>query len=159
MDRTRAVGLGIGAALTLSLPIVGYFEGRELISYLDPVRIPTICGGITQIDGKPVRLGMTATDEQCDELERYELGKAITAVDALTYPTVLGDFQRAAFGSFVYNVGPTKFSTSTMRRKILAGDIIGACNELPRWVYAKGKKLNGLVKRRAAERKLCLTGL
>ena len=38
-----------------------------------------------------------------------------------------------------------------MARKLKAGDIPGACNELPRWIYAKGKVLPGLVARRAAE--------
>jgi lysozyme len=36
---------------------------------------------------------------------------------------------------------------------------VGACNELPRWTLAGGKELPGLVKRRAAERDLCLQGL
>ncbi|HTD03821.1 lysozyme [Undibacterium sp.] len=47
----------------------------------------------------------------------------------------------------------------TMVRKLNAGDYAGACNELPRWVYAGGKILPGLVKRRAAEQELCLRGL
>ena len=41
------------------------------------------------------------------------------------------------------------------RCKANTGDWAGACKELDRWVYAKGIKLNGLVKRRAAERAMC----
>ncbi|HHG5564729.1 TPA: glycoside hydrolase family protein [Pseudomonas aeruginosa] len=44
-------------------------------------------------------------------------------------------------------------------RKLNAGDVRGACAELSRWVYAGGKKLGGLVRRRAAERELCEIGL
>ncbi|WP_405045477.1 glycoside hydrolase family protein [Pseudomonas aeruginosa] len=48
---------------------------------------------------------------------------------------------------------------STLLRKLNAGDVRGACAELSRWVYAGGKKLGGLVRRRAAERELCEIGL
>lgn len=58
--------------------------------------------------------------------------------------------------SFVYNVGPTAFCNSTMAKKFRSGDYTGACNELPKWVYVKGRRVQGLVNRREAERKLCL---
>lgn len=58
--------------------------------------------------------------------------------------------------SFVYNVGPTAFCNSTMAKKFRSGDYTGACNELPKWVYFKGRKLSGLVKRRQAEYRLCM---
>lgn len=60
--------------------------------------------------------------------------------------------------SFVYNVGPTAFCNSTMAKKFRSGDYTGACNELPKWVYFKGRKLSGLVKRRQAEYRLCMGG-
>ncbi len=66
---------------------------------------------------------------------------------------------RAALGSFTYNVGVGAFNSSTLLRKAKSGDLIGACNELTRWVYAGGRKLKGLVIRREAERELCLSGL
>ena len=64
-----------------------------------------------------------------------------------------------AYTSFAYNVGLGAFQTSTLLRKLKAGDRVGACNELRRWVYAKGRVLPGLVARRAAEEKMCLSGL
>ena len=66
---------------------------------------------------------------------------------------------RAALASFVYNVGEGNFARSTLLRKLNQGDLRGACHELSRWVYAGGRKLNGLVSRRATERELCLAGL
>ena len=68
--------------------------------------------------------------------------------------------QLAAFTSFTYNVGVSNFESSTLRRRLNAGDFQGACDELLRWRYATkaGVKveLPGLVRRREAERELCL---
>ncbi|TWC35075.1 lysozyme [Pseudomonas sp. SJZ079] len=148
--KTRA----LAGVLAIAVPLVGYFEGRSLLAYLDPVGIPTICDGIT----KGVELGQTASVAECDALLAAELGAAITSVDRLIQRPQ-PDTRRAALGSFVFNVGAGAFSGSTLLRKLNAGDIAGACAELSRWVYAKGRKLAGLVKRRAAERQLCEVGL
>jgi lysozyme len=59
--------------------------------------------------------------------------------------------------SFIYNVGSGNFQASTLRRKIKAGDLAGAANEFPRWVYGGGRRLPGLVRRREAERTLFLS--
>lgn len=144
----------LAGALTIAVPLVGYFEGRNLLAYLDPVGIPTICDGITH----GVELGQTATDAECDSLLAAELGAAITSVDHLSKQPQ-PDTRRAALGSFVFNVGAGAFAGSTLLRKLNAGDIAGACAELSRWVYAKGRTLAGLIKRRAAERQLCEVGL
>lgn len=141
-------------ALAIGLPLVGYYEGRSLVAYLDPVGIPTICDGITQ----GVKLGQVKTDAECDALLTAELSAAIATVDRLAL-RAQPDTRRAALGSFVYNVGAGAFERSTLLRKLNAGDVAGACSELSRWVYAKGRQLAGLVKRRAAERELCEVGL
>lgn len=141
-------------AIALAIPLVTAYEGRNLVAYLDPVGIPTICDGITH----GVQLGQVKTPAQCDALLEAELGRAIAAVDRLAlYPQP--DTRRAALGSFVFNVGGAAFASSTLLRKLNAGDVAGACAELSRWVYAKGKRLGGLVRRRAAERQLCEEGL
>jgi lysozyme len=63
-----------------------------------------------------------------------------------------------ALVSFTYNVGAGAFRTSTLLKKLNAGDTVGACNQLPRWNKAGGKVLPGLTRRRAAEQALCLKG-
>jgi Phage-related lysozyme (muraminidase) len=84
--------------------------------------------------------------------------KALAVVDkSVSRP--LPDGVRVALTSFVYNVGPGSYGGSTPLRMLRAGDIRGACNQLPRWVYAGGKKLRGLERRREAERQICLSGL
>ena len=60
-----------------------------------------------------------------------------------------------AFVSLAYNIGSRAFCSSTLVRKLNAGDYAGACAEIDRWVYAGGKRLSGLVKRRAEERARC----
>jgi len=42
-------------------------------------------------------------------------------------------------------------------KKLNAGDYPGAAAEFGKWVYGGGKRLDGLVKRRAAEKTLLLT--
>jgi len=135
------------------MSVVAYFEGYRPVAYLDPVSIPTICYGHTAT----ARIGQTKTQAECDDLLESDLGEALEAVD-LQLPNA-PPLTRAAFGSFVYNVGAGAFNRSTLLRKARAGDWVGACNELPRWVYAGGRQLPGLVARRQAERELCLSGL
>lgn len=143
-----------GGALALAAALVAPFEGRSLVAYLDPVGIPTICEGITA----GVRMGDMATPAECDALLEHELQRAVDAVDRQVL-VPLPDTRRAALASFVYNVGEGQLARSTLLRKLNAGDVRGACAELSRWVYAGGKKLGGLVRRRAAERELCEVGL
>ncbi|NSX05107.1 lysozyme [Cupriavidus gilardii] len=145
--RTRLIAAGIAAAV----PLVAAFEGLRQRAYLDPVGIPTACFGTT----KGVRLGQVYTSEQCDNLLARDLLTANVDVDACVR-VPLTDGQRTALVSFTYNVGRGNFCGSTLVRKLNAGDYVGACNELPRWVYAKGVKLPGLVNRREQERALCL---
>ncbi|RWA55359.1 hypothetical protein AU476_07575 [Cupriavidus sp. UYMSc13B] len=148
--RNRLVAAGIAAAV----PLVAGFEGLRQKAYLDPVGIPTACFGTTA----GVRMGQAYTLEQCENLLAAELLQAAGAVSrCVTVP--LNSNQRTAYTSFVYNVGPQNFCGSTLVRKLNGGDYAGACNELPRWKYAKGVPLPGLAKRRDAERELCLTGV
>ncbi len=151
MDLKTKVGTGVIAA---AIGLVAAWEGRSLIAYADPVGIPTICEGYTQ----GVRLGDVATPARCDALAEQEVRKALAVVDrSVSYP--LPDPVRVALSSFVYNVGAGAYAKSTLLRKLKAGDIAGACQELDRWVYAGGRKLRGLERRRQAERQLCLSSL
>lgn len=143
-----------GGVIAAAMSLVAAYEGRSLVAYLDPVSIPTICEGYTH----GVKMGDVATPEQCDELTRQEVVKALAVVDkSVSRP--LPDGVRVALTSFVYNVGPGAYGGSTLLRMLKAGDVQGACNQLPRWVYAGGKKLRGLERRREAERQICLSGL
>ncbi|CAM4290619.1 Lysozyme [Comamonas aquatilis] len=146
-----AIGTG---AVALAVPLVAKYEGTVLRSYRDPIGIVTACTGHT---GPELRDGQTFTRQQCEELLYKDLVQHADALACIRQP--LTDGQRAAFVSFAFNVGEGAFCGSTLVRKANAGDIDGACAELSRWTYAGGKQLPGLIKRRAAERKLCEAGL
>ncbi len=151
MDLKTKLGAGVVSA---AIALVAAWEGRSLIAYVDPVGIPTICDGYTQ----GVKLGDTASPARCDALTEQEVRRALAVVDrSVSYP--LPDEVRVALSSFVYNVGAGDYANSTLLRKLRAQDIAGACRELDRWVYAGGRKLRGLERRRQAERQLCLSSL
>lgn len=152
----------IAGALIVATPAVVAFEGMRHTAYYDPVGIPTICAGLTS----GVRIGDSMTPQQCDAATQQELGKVMDAVIYSIDPSridSLPETRLAAFASFTYNVGVGAFKRSTLLRKFNAGDTVGACNQLLLWTKATymGVRvtLPGLVKRREAERQLCLEGL
>jgi len=59
-----------------------------------------------------------------------------------------------ALVSFSFNLGLGALQSSTLRMKYNRGDVQGAADEILKWNKAGGKVLQGLVKRRAAERAL-----
>lgn len=56
-----------------------------------------------------------------------------------------------AVADFTFNLGVGRLRSSTLKRHLDAGDWDAAINELPKWVFGGGRKLPGLVLRRAAE--------
>lgn len=146
--------LGRGAAvMALAVALVGGWEGLRTAAYLDPVGIPTICFGET----RGVQMGDTATVAECKTMLGNRLIEFSAGLDrCLTAP--VPDKSYVAFVSWTYNVGVGAACKSTLVRKANAGDLLGACNELPRWNKAGGIVWPGLVNRRAAERDLCLEG-
>lgn len=122
------------------------FEHLELKSYLDDAGVWTIGYGHT----RGVKKGQKITEAQAESLLRGDLLIAETYVNGLKLNFTQGQFD--ALVDFVYNVGETKFASSTLLAKIRAkAPTKEIQNEFRRWVYAKGKKLGGLVKRREWE--------
>lgn len=148
-DKTKKRAAWVAIATTC----VAGFEGVRTVAYRDPVGIPTICFGET----KGVKLGDRATMDECKGMLADSLEEANQGVTACI-KTPINDNQRAALVSFTYNVGTGALCKSTLAHKFNAGDAIGGCNELTKWVYAKGIKLPGLERRRVEERKLCMAG-
>ena len=65
----------------------------------------------------------------------------------------LNQYQIDALVSFTFNLGIGNLSQSTLARRLNEGDDPNttAIEELPKWVKAGGKTLDGLVKRRYSE--------
>lgn len=145
-----AVALTTGIAINL----IKEQEGLSLRAYQDSVGIQTICHGHTR-DVKP---DQKKTIPECNDLLNKDLSIAQAEVDRLVQVSMTPE-RHAALSSFVFNVGATKFESSTLLKKLNSGDTRGACEQLSRWVYAGKEKLRGLVHRRAVERQLCEMGL
>lgn len=156
-DTVKKGGAGAlaGAALVSAIALVAPWEGKSNKAYLDIVDIPTICYGHT---GSEVKLGQTLSDAQCDKLLGEDLQGANDAVNRCV-KVPLKDNERAAFVSFTYNLGGGNFCKSSLLARLNRGDKKGACEEMSKWIYAGGKKTQGLVNRRAAERNVCLGGV
>ena len=149
-DRQKLVAKLGAAAVALSVPLVMLYEGTVQRTYRDPIGILTACVGHT---GPELRMGQVFSKEQCSAMLDGDLLKHAKALDCIDRELTPG--QTAAFLSFAFNVGNGAFCGSTLVRKANAGDMRGACAELSRWTYAGGKRLPGLVNRRAAERAIC----
>ncbi|MEZ1330275.1 lysozyme [Enterobacter asburiae] len=139
------------------IALIKQFEGCKLTAYQDSVGVWTIGYGWTQpVDGKPVRAGMTIKQETAERLLKTGLVSYESDVSRLV-KVGLTQGQFDALVSFTYNLGARSLSTSTLLRKLNAGDYAGAADEFLRWNKAGGKVLNGLSRRREAERALFLS--
>ncbi|EGK9122619.1 lysozyme [Escherichia coli] len=139
------------------IALIKKFEGCKLTAYQDSVGVWTIGYGWTQpVDGKPIRAGMTIKQETAERLLKTGLVSYESDVSRLV-KVGLTQGQFDALVSFTYNLGARSLSTSTLLRKLNAGDYLGAADELLRWNKAGGKVLNGLTRRREAERALFLS--
>lgn len=127
--------------------------------YLDVAGVLTDCYGNT----KNVRLGHRRTIAECEVLlqdETYRIGRFIIKDNHNVSPATL-----AAIISWTYNVGDGAYRSSTLRKKFISGDLVGACNEMNRWVYITDPKTKlkvkskGLENRRKQEVALCKEGL
>ena len=138
------------------ISMIKQFEGCKLTAYQDSVGVWTIGYGWTQpVDGKPIRAGMTIKQETAERLLKTGLVSYESDVSRLV-KVGLTQGQFDALVSFTYNLGARSLSTSTLLRKFNAGDYAGAADEFLRWNKAGGKVLNGLTRRREAERDLFL---
>lgn len=158
--RRLAVVTGSACAAML-IKLVPHHEGEVLSGYLDPIGIVTACYGHTRTAQM-----RSYTREECLQHLVDDLIEANRTVDrCVTYP--LNAYNRAAFVSFSYNVGPGREgvkdgfcvlrngNTPTHLRRANAGDMDGACEAMTAWKYAGGRVFAGLVRRRADEVAVC----
>ena len=141
-------------------------RGLELIGNAESCRRdPYVCPAGVLTDGMGnthgVMPGTVKSDEQiAAEWERNILD-AESCVNRYANGKNLSDDTFSAVTSITFNVGCPTVKQSTMfalfREKKSAWPL--ACNQFPRWVYAGKTILPGLVKRRDAEKQLCLDGL
>jgi GH24 family phage-related lysozyme (muramidase) len=145
-----------------ALKIIKEWEGLRLDAYRCPAGVPTIGFGSTRIGGRAVRMGDTITTVEAESLLRRELldlfGPGLFAL--LPLAKKWKPNQQAALISLGFNIGLGALEDSTLRKRLLAGEDPSkvVAEELPKWVKADGKTLEGLKRRRAAEAALFLGG-
>ncbi|ABN42257.1 gp53 [Sodalis phage phiSG1] len=127
------------------------FEACRLEAYPCSARVWTIGYGHTG----SVKPGDQITVAQAEAWLAEDIAAAEKAVNTLvTVPLSQGQFD--ALCSFVFNVGRPAFASSTLLKKLNAGEVAGAADEFLRWVHAGPKALKGLKRRRTEERALFL---
>lgn len=142
-------------AIEAATKLICKFEGYVDHPYQCSAKVWTIGYGTTRY---PNGERVSPYDKGCTDLEARkwlsdEIKKCLCQVERLI--TVhLNRNQMAALISFVYNLGAGNLNASTLRSKLNRRDYVGASNEFRKWVYAGGRKLKGLERRREAEREL-----
>lgn len=163
--KDKLLSMGLGSALVIAATsVVIDSEGKYNKVYLDPKKIKTVCYGHTRGLKKEYY-----TDDECLEFLAVDLSNANDVLKNSSGNNYgkMTDNNKAAFISFIYNLGVggkgvkdgfiylKNGNHSTIYKKINDGDIIGACNEIPKWCKDCGE-LRGLKIRRNKEHKLCL---
>ncbi len=139
----------------VAVALVGGFEGLRTMAYRDPIGIPTLCFGET----RGVQMGDRATVAECKTMLAGRLVEFETGLrGCLRNPDALPDGPYVAALSLSYNIGTAAFCRSSVRRLLDAGQIRQACDAFRNFTKAAGIRLPGLVKRREAERAVCLKG-
>ena len=123
-------------------------EGCRLEAYEDAAGVPTIGYGHT----KGVRMGDKISAYWAKELLREDIEEVEWQVKELKVARTEG--QLDALVSFAFNVGIGRLMRSALLKAIRNGGSKAAITrEFKRWVFAGGKKMPGLVKRREWEAK------
>ncbi|MCG5246868.1 lysozyme [Methylorubrum sp. B1-46] len=153
----------VPAAAAACTGLVGGFEALRTTAYRDIVGVPTICWGETQ----GVRMGMTKTVAERNSIFARRLDEFASHVERCVPSAVSMPVERyAAHVSLAYNIGWAGYCASSVARLQNSGDVRGACDAFRSFnKVGKGKPpnrvlvvSNGLTRRRAEERALCLKG-
>lgn len=138
-----------------NLDLIKKYEGLKLKAYKCPAGVWTIGYGRTT----NVKPGDIITEKQADsflieEVEKFNIELKNSLSNSYDK---LNKNQITALLSFIYNLGISNFNKSTLRKKIIDGDYLGASKEFIKWNKANGRILNGLTLRRKEEANIFLS--
>lgn len=129
--------------------LIKRFEGLRLEAYHCPGGVLTIGYGHT----KDVRPEMKITTNEAETFLKSDIVVIESQLTTLNLNLVQNQYD--ALVSFIFNVGFSNFKQSTLLAKIrINPNDNSIMDEFLRWVYAGGKVLFGLQRRRLAEMKL-----
>ena len=136
---------------TAGLALTKLFEGLRLTAYQDSGGVWTIGYGHT---GSEVVEGLTWTQDQADAQLLIDTQTAQDCVNTNVTILSLTQNQFDALVDLAYNIGCGALRSSLLLRCVNAGKFDAAAQQFTRWVYAGGKVVDGLMKRRQAEQVL-----
>ena len=149
--------------------MIKHHEGVRFKPYRCPARLWTVGVGrvlyaiqgrlpLDQRDAYPLELhdNRTFSKDEVNGILSTDLIRFETGVARL-FPLVLTQGQNDALVSFAFNLGLGGVQRSTLRQKVLRGEIEEAADEFLKFTRGGGKILPGLVKRRNDERALFLS--
>ena len=128
------------------IELLKHFEGCELKAYQDSVGVWTIGYGHT----KGIYEGLEITQSEAEKMLIDELPEYEGYITDKVVP-MLQQHGFDALVCWVYNLGPTNLSSSTMLKKLNAGEFKEVPFQMKRWDKAGGQPLLGLTRRRNAE--------
>jgi len=136
------------------IALIKQFEGFAPISYLDAAHIPTIGYGHVISAGEKHLANARLTESQATQILMTDISRFEAAV-LRSVKVTLSQSQFDALVSFSFNVGSGALASSTLLRKLNAGDYVGAQAQFMVWNKAtvNGIKIElaGLTRRRKAE--------
>ncbi len=146
----------ISQALPTALALMRRFEGFYQRPYLCPAGVPTIGYGATYYeDGTRVTLSDSAiTRERAEALLLWHVRTVYLPAVVKLCPGLDSPARLAALIDFAFNLGSGNLKSSTLRRRVNAGDWDDVPDELRKWNKAGGLVLRGLTLRREAEAQL-----
>lgn len=132
------------------LNLIKQFEGFSVVPYLCPAGYWTIgYGHVIKVDEhKLFKYGISEAVAQA-LLIKDVLTAEQAVLRLIRVPLTNGQFD--ALVSFTFNLGSGALQRSTLRRIVNCEEHAEVPEQLMRWVWAGGKKLKGLIRRREAE--------
>ncbi|MDG4574504.1 MAG: lysozyme [Defluviicoccus sp.] len=135
------------------LALIKRFESFSPTIYVCPAGYETIGYGHVVLNGERQRFANGIDEDEAADLLRRDACQAERAVLRLI-AVPLTDGQFDALTSFAFNLGGGALQRSTLRRKVNREEHPEVPEELRKWVWDGGKRMPGLIKRRAAEARL-----
>ena len=131
------------------LALTKQFEGLELRSYQDSGGVWTVGYGHTG----PHVAGMLIDEAMAEALLESDVAAAVHFVNqVVTAPITQNEFD--ALVDFAFNLGCAALASSHLLRLLNAGDVAGSAAQFQYWNHVHGKVVDGLTRRREAERAL-----
>jgi GH24 family phage-related lysozyme (muramidase) len=137
------------------LNLIKGYEGLRMSAHYAPTEQWTVGYGHTG----SARHGMSVTEGDAERLLKDDV-KPIEQLISDTVRAPLNQNEHDALVSLIFNIGEDNWRRSTALRKLNAGDKLGSANAFELWTKAFVSNelvtLDGLVRRRAAEKSLFL---